>query len=67
MQYELRLFDRRHHLMQRFAFRAPDDVEATGAAEDLAEPEAAELWCGHRLVRAWPAFRSRRNILTYLG
>lgn len=61
--YILKTFDSRGRLVDRFEFGAPDDREAEGAVDDLAERRVAELWCGRRWVRTWAppieAVRSR--------
>lgn len=53
MQYQLRFFDRRHHLADRFDFAAPDDSEAAAAAGLMSEGQEMELWSGDRCLLTW--------------
>jgi hypothetical protein len=62
MRYELLFLDRTHHVAERFAFTAPDDAEAQGAAEDLSAFAERELWCGKRIVKRWtPPLGERKS------
>jgi hypothetical protein len=62
MRYELLFLDRTHRVAERFAFAAPDDVEAKGAAEDLSAAVERELWCGKRIVQRWtPPLGERKS------
>ncbi len=42
-------------------YDAADDVEAVRMAEDHPGPQARELWCGKRKVRAFPEKASREG------
>lgn len=53
MLYRLLFFDRRHHLVSRFDFRAPNDAEAEAAAREVIAGEMSELWCGEHIVASW--------------
>jgi hypothetical protein len=53
MRYRLLFYDRRHHLVSRFEFWAPNDAQAEGAARELTDAPQQELWCGQRVVRSW--------------
>lgn len=54
MRYDLLFLSRSHRIAERFPFVAPDDIEASRAAEDLASAAERELWCGARIVQRWP-------------
>lgn len=60
MRYELLFLDSSHRVAERFAFAAPDDAEAQGAAEDLTPALERELWCGRRIVKRWSQVASER-------
>ena len=53
MKYRLLFRDRRHRLVDRFEFLAPNDAIAEEVAEDLVATPCKELWSGRRLVRLW--------------
>jgi hypothetical protein len=61
MNYRLLFFDRRHRLVDRFDFRAPNDAEAEAAAYDVLGAELRELWRGGHLLASWRKRQTERS------